>query len=124
MPPPPDPPKPQPEVILGPEFNSLEGSLKVRVAILPEGRNSAVIFMDMQAMVVKTAKIFKYHNDISKMFVMKLSLTYLVLKFLFPSGVQRHVPRTPRSLATSLATELARYDQICDSLESQLVSFI
>ena len=75
-------------------------------------------------MVVKTAKIFKYHNDISKMFVMKLSLMYLILKLLFLSGVQRYVPRTPRSLTSSLATELARYDQICDSLESQLVSFI
>ncbi|KAH8120670.1 hypothetical protein DFH11DRAFT_1561348 [Phellopilus nigrolimitatus] len=35
-------------------------------------------------------------------------------------GVHRHAPRPPRSMTSSLAYELGRYDQICDAMESHL----
>lgn len=77
-----------------------------------------------QAIAVKTAQIFKYYADVQKLSVKCCFHIYVVSNATFLSGIQRYVPRSPRSLTSALGTELARYDQICDSLESQLVSMI
>jgi hypothetical protein len=38
-------------------------------------------------------------------------------------GVSRYVPHPPRSLVQSLGEEIEKYDQLCDAIEAQLVSY-
>ena len=37
-------------------------------------------------------------------------------------GIHKYAPHPPRTLTASLGRELERYDQVCDAIESQLVS--
>ena len=39
-----------------------------------------------------------------------------------PSGIHQYAPGPPRSLTASLGREIEKFDQLCDALESRLVS--
>ncbi|TDL28920.1 hypothetical protein BD410DRAFT_893837 [Rickenella mellea] len=56
--------------------------------------------------VVKTAQILKYYADTKRL------------------GIHRHVPDPPRALTASLAHEIGKYDQLCDTMESHLLRAI
>lgn len=39
-----------------------------------------------------------------------------------PRDIEKHITNPPRSLTTALGRDIEIYDQLCDSIEAQLVS--
>ncbi|KAJ7037534.1 hypothetical protein C8F04DRAFT_1393724 [Mycena alexandri] len=54
--------------------------------------------------VVKTGQLYAFYADTRKL------------------GIQNHAPAPPQSLTSALGREVEKYDQLCDSIESQLAS--
>ncbi|TFK40916.1 hypothetical protein BDQ12DRAFT_720652 [Crucibulum laeve] len=60
----------------------------------------------LKGAVVKTGQVYNFYADTHRL------------------GVQMHAPYPPRALTTSLGRETEKYDQLCDSIESQLLRSI
>ncbi|KAJ7785737.1 hypothetical protein B0H16DRAFT_1875883 [Mycena metata] len=56
--------------------------------------------------VVKTGQLYAFYADTRKI------------------GIQNHAPAPPQSLTSALGREVEKYDQLCDSIESQLLRAI
>ncbi|KAL1662028.1 hypothetical protein EV122DRAFT_273459 [Schizophyllum commune] len=60
----------------------------------------------LKSSAAKAAQIYKFFADARRL------------------GIEKHAPNPPRSLTTALGTQVAKYDQLCDHVESRLLRAI
>ncbi|TRM64264.1 hypothetical protein BD626DRAFT_629237 [Schizophyllum amplum] len=103
------PPKPRPL-----PSKKLDGERKPSTADMPPPpQPTAILVPEAAAMAgclktsaVKAAQIYKFFADARRL------------------GVDKHAPNPPRSLTAALGTQVAKYDQLCDHIESRLLRAI
>ncbi|KAJ6501508.1 hypothetical protein C8R47DRAFT_970152 [Mycena vitilis] len=66
----------------------------------------AALSTTLKNAVVKTGQLYAFYADTRRLYV----------------GIQNHAPAPPQSLTSALGREVEKYDQLCDSIESQLAS--
>lgn len=69
--------------------------------------------------------IYKFYSDARTMSVIKLEISQRsapINDFLCTRGISSYASHPPCLVTSSLADEIARYDQTCDLIEAHLVS--
>jgi hypothetical protein len=114
------PPNPVlPAMILEPEVDALSLCLKVTVERVLRVRCCITFFPMLECS-------YKGRTDISILcrYPETVRQIYCVPQAAHnnASGIQKHAPTPPLSLTNALGREVEKYDQLCDAIESRLVS--